>query len=206
MVVKRIGAFIKSNGHINPGETANPFAMMKTHRDGIRDKEHQIDMAKLSAMSDQGAFDKAIESQTKSLTSENEKLVKRLTETTDLKKQQDIQNTMTRNTDRLNDLVGVKQGGIATDATMKDRAGRIGTLEGELNSLSNAQFKDGATGLKNYFTAQDRPESKGMTSAIRIGGAVGAYAGVAGGLRALSGGSMTTNNQGQRDIAGIPFI
>ena len=37
-------------------------------------------------------------------------------------------------------------------------------------------------------------------------GAITAYAGIAVGGRLLNGGSLTTNNRGERDIAGIPFI
>jgi len=35
---------------------------------------------------------------------------------------------------------------------------------------------------------------------------LGAYAGAAVGLRYLSGGSLTRNNRGERDIAGVPFL
>lgn len=40
----------------------------------------------------------------------------------------------------------------------------------------------------------------------RIAAAAGAYAGVAVGGRYLSGGTLTTDNYGRQDIAGIPFI
>lgn len=54
---------------------------------------------------------------------------------------------------------------------------------------------------KHYFTGGDFTQN-----AARIGAATAAYGGVAVGTRYLSGGSATTNNQGRRDIAGIPFI
>lgn len=44
------------------------------------------------------------------------------------------------------------------------------------------------------------------TRKVRVGTAIGAYAGLSIGSRYLSGGTLTTNNSGQRDIAGIPFI
>lgn len=42
--------------------------------------------------------------------------------------------------------------------------------------------------------------------AARNGALVGGYLGVSAAGRAVSGGGLTYNNQGQRDIAGIPFI
>ena len=54
---------------------------------------------------------------------------------------------------------------------------------------------------KDYFFSGDMG-----TNAMRWGAAATAYGGVAVGTRVLTGGSATTNNQGRRDIAGIPFI
>lgn len=54
---------------------------------------------------------------------------------------------------------------------------------------------------KDYFMSGDLG-----TNALRWGAAGAAYGGVAVGTRVMSGGSATTNNQGQRDIAGIPFL
>lgn len=45
-----------------------------------------------------------------------------------------------------------------------------------------------------------------MSNPTRAKVAVGAYAGAAVGARVLSGGSLTTNNRGERDIVGVPFI
>ena len=63
-------------------------------------------------------------------------------------------------------------------------------------------------GTRGYFTGADLAGQDGrtMAAAARIGAAGAAYMGVNGGLRYLSGGGMTYNNQGERDIAGIPFI
>lgn len=54
---------------------------------------------------------------------------------------------------------------------------------------------------KAYFNPAD-PKVK----ADRIKAAVGGYAGVAVGARVLQGGSITRDEYGQRDIAGIPFV
>ncbi len=59
-----------------------------------------------------------------------------------------------------------------------------------------------------YLTAADRAGSNDRfkVGAMRTGLAVGAYAGANAGLRYMSGGGITYNNRGERDIAGIPFI
>ena len=54
---------------------------------------------------------------------------------------------------------------------------------------------------KGYYFSDDLG-----ANALRWGATAAAYGGVATGTRAITGGSATTNNQGQRDIAGIPFI
>lgn len=54
---------------------------------------------------------------------------------------------------------------------------------------------------KDYFLDGDFTQN-----AARIGTAAGLYMGAAAGARYVSGGGMTYNNQGQKDIAGIPFI
>lgn len=55
---------------------------------------------------------------------------------------------------------------------------------------------------KDYFSG----DGDFLTGAMRVGAATTAYGAAAVGARALTGGSATTNNQGQRDIAGIPFF
>lgn len=52
-----------------------------------------------------------------------------------------------------------------------------------------------------YFTNPDNSIKN-----TRIATAAGAYAGVAVGARYLSGGTLTRDNYGRKDIAGIPFI
>lgn len=55
--------------------------------------------------------------------------------------------------------------------------------------------------VADYYT-----KGTGQQIATRAGVTAGAYAGGAIGLRYLSGGTLTTNNQGESDIAGIPFV
>lgn len=52
-----------------------------------------------------------------------------------------------------------------------------------------------------YFLGADK-----TTNAIRMGTFGAGYVGVSGLTRAVSGGSMTRNKKGERDIAGIPFL
>ena len=74
------------------------------------------------------------------------------------------------------------------------------------NAASNMQSTLGNVNYtinmpKAYFSNPDKDIRK-----ARVGAAVGAYAGVAIGGRVLSGGSLTTDSYGRKDIAGIPFI
>lgn len=69
-------------------------------------------------------------------------------------------------------------------------------------------IKDTPKAIKNWMLAKDfsgDPEQF-KVAAGRIGVVGGAYAGLAIGGRYISGGGVTYNNQGQRDIAGIPFV
>ncbi len=61
--------------------------------------------------------------------------------------------------------------------------------------------KELAGHAKGYFLSGDMG-----TNAMRWGAVGAAYGAANVGVRTLSGGSATTNNQGQRDIAGIPFL
>lgn len=54
---------------------------------------------------------------------------------------------------------------------------------------------------KAYFNPEDA-----KVKSTRIKTAVAAYAGVAIGGRYLSGGTLTTDNYGRKDIAGVPFL
>ena len=61
--------------------------------------------------------------------------------------------------------------------------------------------KDLRRGAVNYYTSGTTGQK-----ATRIGATALAYGAAATGTRYMTGGSATTNNRGQRDIAGIPFI
>lgn len=54
---------------------------------------------------------------------------------------------------------------------------------------------------KAYFNPEDA-----KVKSTRIKTAVAAYAGIAIGGRYLSGGTLTTDNYGRKDIAGVPFL
>lgn len=92
------------------------------------------------------------------------------------------------------------QGKINADGLRAARSGQ----QDVLNALTK-QRQEAGRGMrqeaKDYFMSGDLG-----TNAMRWGAVAGAYGGLAVGTRALTGGSATTNNQGQRDIAGIPFI
>lgn len=62
-------------------------------------------------------------------------------------------------------------------------------------------LKDGSRAAKDYFVGGGFKQNS-----ARIGAAAGIYGAAAIGGRAISGGGATYNSQGQRDIAGIPFI
>lgn len=64
---------------------------------------------------------------------------------------------------------------------------------------SATQFAKGA--IKDYYTNGTKAQKR-----TRIGLTAGAYVGGALGIRALSGGTLTVNSDGEEDIAGIPFI
>lgn len=55
--------------------------------------------------------------------------------------------------------------------------------------------------VSDYYTT-----GSGMQKGIRAGATIGALGVGAVGTRYMSGGTATTNNKGQRDIAGIPFV
>jgi hypothetical protein len=106
-----------------------------------------------------------------------------------------------------------------------DRDAAKKVLQGRIDSLSAAQkvagehagaMQDSMVGgiadmgksIGRYFGATDMRDQSGrfLTAATRVGAAGGAYMGAATGARYLSGGGLTYNNKGERDIAGIPFI
>jgi hypothetical protein len=78
-------------------------------------------------------------------------------------------------------------------ATYRDSVGYNNDFKGNV--------KAGLDVAGTYFFGEG-----GKKSAIRIGTAAAGYMGVNMAGRAITGGSLTTNNNGERDIAGIPFI
>lgn len=92
---------------------------------------------------------------------------------------------------------------------MEDQATSVAGRRDE-NSKAIADSISGMGGaIGNWAIAADA-KGNGMGRAMTLGarwGAVGAGSmAVGAGVRALNGGTFTTNNQGQRDIAGIPFL
>lgn len=104
-----------------------------------------------------------------------------------------------------------QQADIGTASSLLD-TGDHKTVLGEAKKAASRQ-RDEQAGIardtlkefpgmaKDYFIGGDMKQN-----AARIGTAAGLYMGAAAGARYVSGGGMTYNNQGQRDIAGIPFI
>lgn len=80
------------------------------------------------------------------------------------------------------------------------RKGQQEVLDG-LSDQRKEAFRDLRSDAKEYFMSGDMG-----TNAMRWGAAASIYGAGAVGTRALTGGNATTNNQGQRDIAGIPFL
>lgn len=65
--------------------------------------------------------------------------------------------------------------------------------------IANAMYH--VQGAKKYFATDDPSINQ-----KRLGVAVGGYAAVTSGMRIINGGTPLTNEYGERDIAGIPFI
>lgn len=91
---------------------------------------------------------------------------------------------------------------------VKDNENRLTNLAEDRGSMVSGGLASMAKGVGGYFAASDMRGMSGraMTAAVRTGTAGAAYMGANAGLRYMSGGGMTYNNQGERDIAGIPFI
>lgn len=101
-----------------------------------------------------------------------------------------------------------REAGAVRDGSKLDDADKLR----KFRELNNEKIKEHTKGIskarkelgghaKDYYFSGDLG-----TNAMRWGATGAAYGAVAVGTRALTGGSATTNNQGQRDIAGIPFI
>lgn len=135
----------------------------------------------------------------------------------EFKKTYDLINNMT--TDNADDVIKTIKNLAGTDN--QDRADYIeGTIDMLEDAVNNAMdgIKEAAerTGGKfspltgpnkwinmprAYFDVEDQAARK-----VRIGTAVGGYAALNVGGRYLSGGTLTRDNYGQKDIAGVPFI
>lgn len=76
-----------------------------------------------------------------------------------------------------------------------------GEFKIELGVTSASKAKNLGHNIKDYYT-----EGDASTLAARAGVTAGAYGVGAVGLRYASGGNLTTNANGESDIAGIPFI
>lgn len=91
-------------------------------------------------------------------------------------------------------------GNLTEDGVNAMRKGQATSLEQHKMNRRNAIGKLGDD-TKDYFTGGDFTQN-----AVRMGAAAGVLGTAAVGTRYMSGGSVTHNNQGRRDIAGIPFI
>lgn len=101
------------------------------------------------------------------------------------------------------------QGFAALDDTARAaEASKLTGMADAANREAWGSMKQYPKGVLDYGMAKDMEGNpdRFKTAAMRVGAGVGIYAGAAAGARYVSGGGMTYNNQGQRDIAGIPFI
>lgn len=88
-------------------------------------------------------------------------------------------------------------------ASAKNNRERFSTLR-ETLGYNNTVYGNASTAANvagNYFFGEGA-----KNSAIRLGTAAGIVGGVSVANRALNGGTLTTNRNGEKDIAGIPFI
>ena len=77
----------------------------------------------------------------------------------------------------------------------------IGNFTDDGEWLANKAYTLNPRGIPAYFTTSDKKKNR-----IRAGAAAGVYAGSSMIVRGLQGGNPITNEYGERDIAGIPFI
>lgn len=99
-----------------------------------------------------------------------------------------------------------------------DLAGKIAKSEGQFSSIVEAHKAGTADAVNSAFKDITGKDKIGVMATLdgyfgdkRYGStrkkvALGTGAATAVGVRYLSGGNMTTNNTGERDIVGIPFI
>ena len=91
---------------------------------------------------------------------------------------------------------------IQSQLTGLYKASKGGTMDTVNSALKEVTGKD-KMGYMRFAGGYFGDKTYGGT---RVKAAIGAYAGVNIGGRFLSGGGITRNNTGERDIAGIPFI
>lgn len=91
------------------------------------------------------------------------------------------------------------KGKFKKDFKIPEKAKRFVTDE-QQEKIANAAYK--LQGKKQYFNKPNDPK----TNQIRAGVAVGAYMGTMTTARLVHGGTPITNEYGERDIVGIPFI
>lgn len=111
-------------------------------------------------------------------------------------------------------LSGLKQGTKEYD----NLAEQLAKTKAQFSSVSAAHKAGTASSVNSAFKEITGKDKIGVMATLdgyfgdaqygstRIKAALGAGAAVAVGTRYLSGGNLTTNAQGERDIAGIPFI
>lgn len=91
------------------------------------------------------------------------------------------------------------KGKFKKDFKIPEKAKRFVTDE-QQEKIANAAYK--LQGKKQYFNKPNDPK----TNQIRAGVAVGAYMGTMTTARLIHGSTPITNEYGERDIVGIPFI
>lgn len=102
-----------------------------------------------------------------------------------------------------NALANIRSGGAGNFSDVrKAEMSVLKQARDDADDLAMSKAKEMPGLLKDYYTGNG---DLGVASK-RIGATAAVYGGAAVGSRYVSGGGVTYNNQGQRDIAGIPFI
>ena len=183
-------SLLKSNGVINSLKDDGLY-QKATHFRHVNSEQSQL-----------STIDKAFRN-TENSKAFNERMADRadalshsITKTTNVKKQERLQAQ----------LNAVKGNMNLSDAEFNKRRAAAVTDGGKTRNKEFAEAlkqpgKDLGRGIKDYYTTGTLGRK-----ATRIGATVGAYGVAAVGTRYMTGGSATTNNRGQRDIAGIPFV
>ncbi len=96
----------------------------------------------------------------------------------------------------------------AYESQIHNRTQQIGDMKSSVDKYHRAGasgLRDIAGGVGSFFTGGDYA-GQGMKRAGVVAARHGAIGAGMVGLRYASGGTMTQNNKGQRDIAGVPFF